>query len=319
MSARNYLYEMGVFKSTEYRFPIINVGNLTTGGTGKTPMIEYLICFLKDDYALAVLSRGYGRKTKGYLEVSTGHTATDVGDEPLQFKRKFPEVTVAVCSDRRSGIAKLKNKADIILLDDAFQHRKVKASTNILLTAYGDLYIDDYMLPTGNLREPRKGARRADIIIVTKCPQPVPYAHLQEIEYRLPLGNLQEIYFSRIGYDDNLYGKTEKLPLSYLLGKPFTLVTGIAKPEPLVQFLKAKNFQFEHLRFPDHHAFSASEIENLQKQELIITTEKDYMRLEGKVEKFALYYLPIRTEILKDQDVFLKEMIVHRIEHTLRG
>jgi tetraacyldisaccharide 4'-kinase len=316
---RNILYEKGWLKSVDYPFPVISVGNLSTGGTGKTPMIEYLIRFLKEEYDVAVLSRGYGRKTKGYLEVQTHHTAREVGDEPLQFKKKFPEIPVAVCGDRRKGIDLLKNKAQVILLDDAFQHRRVSASISILLTPFNELFFNDFMLPTGNLREPRRGAGRADIIVVTKCPARVAYAKLQEIEFEMPLGDLQELYFATIGYDTYIFGKTEKLPLDYLSDKPFTLVTGIARPEPLVQFLKEKGLHFEHREFADHHEFTRAEIERLQQRELLLTTEKDYMRLQGKMDKYALYYLPIRTRILKEQDEFLKESIVHRIEHRLRN
>lgn len=315
---RNYLYDKNILKSKEYSLPIICVGNLSVGGTGKSPMIEFLIETLQEDYKLAVLSRGYKRKTSGYLEVLPSHTAEETGDEPLQFKKKFPNVTVAVCADRRKGIEKLQKKAEVILLDDAFQHRKVKANINILLTPFYDLFIDDHMLPTGNLREPRKGASRADIIVVTKCPDRVPYAKLQEIEFLMPLQNHQKIYFSSIGYADTIEGKKESLPLEYLSNKKFTLVTGIANPKPLVAFLKKKKFQFEHKRFADHHHFSTSEIESLQKEELILTTEKDFMRLENKLDKFAFYYLPITTKIRNDQEEFFKEAILQRVAFQLK-
>lgn len=310
---RNFLYDNNYLKSSEYSIPIICVGNLSVGGTGKSPMIEYLIETLQEDYKIAVLSRGYKRKTSGYLEVLQTHTAEQTGDEPLQFKNKFPHVTVAVCADRRTGIEQLQKKAEVLLLDDAFQHRKVKADTNIVLTPYHDLFINDFMLPTGNLREPRKGIKRADIIVVTKCPDTVPYAKLQEIEYVMPLQNHQKIYFSSIGYDDTIIGKKESLPLDYLSNKKFTLVTGIANPQPLLDFLKNNNFQFSHKKFPDHHSFSTSEIETLKKEELILTTEKDFMRLKTNLDKFAFYYLPITTKIKNDQGPFFKEAILQRV------
>lgn len=316
---RNYLYDKDILKSKEYKLPIICVGNLSVGGTGKSPMIEFLIETLQNDYKIAVLSRGYKRKTSGFLEVVTAHTAEETGDEPLQFKKKFPNVTVAVCADRRKGIEQLQKKTEVILLDDAFQHRKVKASTNILLTPFHDLYINDYMLPTGNLREQRSGAKRADIIVITKCPDKVPYSKLQEIEFVTPLQNHQEIYFSSIGYDDTIYGKTESLPLDYLLDKKFTLVTGIANPKPLVDFMKNKNFQFTHKKYADHHHFSSEEIEKLKKEELIITTEKDFMRLQHKLDKFALYYLPITTKIKNGQEQYFKESILKRVEAKFKG
>lgn len=310
---RNYFYNVGWLKSKKYNLPVICVGNLSVGGTGKSPMIEYLISFLKEEYKVAILSRGYKRKTSGFLEVKQNHTAADVGDEPLQIKLKFPETTVAVCADRQTGIEKLKNTSEVILLDDAFQHRKVTASLNILLTSFSDLYINDYMLPTGNLREPRAGALRADIIVVTKCPDNVAYAKLQEIQFKLELKPHQKIYFSKIGYDSSIYGISETLPLDYLLQKKFTLVTGIANPTPLVDFLKSKRFDFEHLKFPDHHDFTSSEVEKLKKKELIITTEKDFMRLQPKLYKFALYYLPIKTVILNEQSKFFEERILNEV------
>ncbi len=316
---RNYFYDRGWLESRTYKIPIICVGNLTTGGTGKSPMIQYLVSFLKEDYELAILSRGYKRRTKGFREVLIDSTAEEVGDEPLQFKQNFPKVTVAVCANRREGIEKLRSKADAILLDDAFQHRKVKASTNILLTSYDDLYIEDHILPTGNLREARSGSKRADIIVVTKCPEGAPYAKIQEIQFRLNLLPHQKIYFSKIGYDKLIYGVSETLSIHYLQDKSFTLVTGIAKPEPLVTFLKRKQFRFTHEKFPDHHHFSASDIKKLKQKEIILTTEKDYMRLQPKLEKFALYYLPIKVLILNEQEEFFKETIFNRIENHKKG
>jgi len=316
---RNYFYNIDWLQSKKYDLPIICVGNLSVGGTGKSPMIEYLISFLKEEYKVAVLSRGYKRKTSGFLEVQESHTASQVGDEPLQIKQKFPETTVAVCADRQTGIEKLKKTSEIILLDDAFQHRKVAASLNILLTPFNDLYIYDYMLPTGNLREPRAGALRADIIIVTKCPEKVAYAKLQEIQFKLELKPHQKIYFSKIGYDSSIYGVSETLPIDYLLQKKFTLVTGIANPTPLVDFLKQKGYDFEHHKFPDHHDFSPSEIEKLKKKDLIITTEKDYMRLQPKLKKFALYYLPIKTILLNEQSKYFEERILSEVKSQLRN
>lgn len=316
---RNYMYDKGWLKSMAYNIPVICVGNLSVGGTGKSPMIAYLISLLKDEYKIAVLSRGYKRKTKGYLEVKADHSARDVGDEPLQFKQNFPNITVAVCADRRLGIEKLGSKADLILLDDAFQHRKVKAKLNILLTPSDDLYIDDYMLPMGMLREPVTGAARADIIVVTKCPDGYPYAKQQEIQLRLGLEPHQKLYFSKVGYDTMIYGKSESLLLTYLIDKPFTLVTGIANPKPLVDFLKKKGYQFTHEKFPDHHDFSNSELNRFTKYEIILTTEKDYMRLQPHIDKFALYYLPIKTILLNEQQAFFKERIEKGIKDNSRN
>jgi tetraacyldisaccharide 4'-kinase len=200
-------------------------------------------------------------------------------------------------------------------LDDAFQHRKVKAKFNILLTPCDDLYLDDYMLPMGMLREPITGAARADIIVVTKCPDGFPYAKQQEIQLRLGLKPNQKLYFSKVGYDSMIYGKSENLPLSYLIDKPFTLVTGIANPKPLADYLKKNGYQFTHDKYPDHHDFSKSELNKFSKQEIILTTEKDYMRLHPHIDKFALYYLPIKTILLNEQQPFFKE----RIEKGIRN
>ena len=218
-------------------------------------------------------------------------------------------MVVAVCADRREGIEKLQSQADVILLDDAFQHRKVKASLNILLTAYDDPYHKDLILPAGNLRESRSGAKRADVIIVTKCPDQVAYAALQRFEFELPLVDSQRLYFSRIGYDQSIYGATETQLLTYLKDKHFTLVTGIAKPKPLVDFLQDAGYQFEHLSYPDHHNFSSSEIASLKQKEIILTTEKDFVRLHDKLQKFALYYLPIKTQFLKEQEPFVRQLV----------
>jgi len=313
---RNYFYDKGWFESKRYDLPVVCVGNLSTGGTGKSPMIEFLIDFLKVDYRVAVLSRGYKRKTSGFKEVLSNSTAEEVGDEPLQFKQNFPNIRVAVCTNRQEGIEKLKAKADVILLDDAFQHRRVNASLNILLTPFNDLYIKDYPLPAGNLREFRCGAKRADIIMVTKCPDGVPYAEMQTIQFELKPNELQKVYFSKIGYEETIYGPSETLSLQYLQDKPFTLVTGIANPKPLVEFLKSKDFKFTHDKFPDHHNFSESEVSKLKKNEIILTTEKDYMRLQPKLGKFAVYYLPIKTLILRDQEEFFKSTILESLKKT---
>lgn len=310
---RNYFFDIGWLESKSYDLPVICVGNLSTGGTGKSPMVEFLIDLLQEDYRVGVLSRGYKRTTRGYKEVVLSNTAREVGDEPLQFKQNFPDATVAVCEDRRAGIEKLKAKVDLILLDDAFQHRWVQPSTSLLLTPFNDLYSADYVLPTGNLREFRKGAKRADIIVVTKCPEGVAYAKLQQIEQNLKLLEHQKLYFSKIGYDKLIYGPSETLSIDYLEDKSFALVTGIANPKPLIHFLNRKEFKFKHIRFPDHHDFSEAEIKRLKKNEIILTTEKDYVRLQPKLGKFAIYYLPIMTLILKEQEVFFKKTILTRV------
>uniref|UniRef100_UPI004048722B tetraacyldisaccharide 4'-kinase n=1 Tax=Mariniflexile sp. TaxID=1979402 RepID=UPI004048722B len=299
-SLRNKLYDLGIKKSTSYDLPVICVGNLSVGGTGKTPMIEYLIELLKDDFKIATLSRGYKRKTTGFQLADASSSAETLGDEPFQFYSKFKnDILVAVDADRTHGIEqlrKLDNAPDVILLDDAFQHRKVKAGLNILLTTYSNPYFDDFVLPTGNLREPRNGAKRADIIIVTKCPY-----HLSEAEKNTflkqinPKGN-QSVFFSTIDYSNEIFSAESKKSMDSV--NNFTLVTGIANANPLVGFLKKKNLQFEHLNFSDHHEFSQQDILEINKRDLIITTEKDFMRLKDHVVlKDKLFYLPIKVRI----------------------
>jgi len=314
-SLRNLAYEKGWKESKEYEIPVISVGNLSLGGTGKSPMVEWLVNILEEDYRVGVLSRGYGRKTKGYREVEEHAIAEEVGDEPLQIKRKFPAILVAVCESRQEGIEQLKNRAEVIVLDDAFQHRKVQPALSILLTPYDRPFMDDSVLPAGNLREPRSGYKRADIIVVTKCPERIAYAKLQEMQFRMQLQPEQSIYFSKIGYGDQLISASETLPINYLDGKEFTLVTGIANPKPLVDYLKNKGFQFEHLKFPDHHHFTKKELENIGKRDLVVTTEKDFQRLSYRINKKALYYLPIRTEFLYEREVAFKKEVLNFLEY----
>lgn len=301
---RNKLYDLGIKKSISYNFPVICVGNLSTGGTGKTPMIEYLIeLLLKDGYNIATLSRGYRRKSKGFQLANEKSTAQSIGDEPFQFYSKFKNrVHVAVDVDRQNGIKKIRdldNKPNVILLDDAFQHRKVKAGLNVLLTTFNNLYTNDFVLPTGNLREPKSGANRANIIVVTKCPNSLSLEQKNNIIKTIKAKDSQSVFFSNILYSDVIISGEEKRKVSDLLS--FTLVTGIANSQPLVTFLNDKNLNFEHLNFKDHHEFSQEDVNELQKKELIITTEKDFMRLKPyKSLKNKLFYLPIKVHIDDD-------------------
>ena len=298
---RNWLYDKGMMVSKSYDVPVICIGNLSTGGTGKTPTIEYLIRLLKDKKSVATLSRGYKRITDGFVLADEDATADTIGDEPFQFFRKFKGVKVAVDADRQNGIEQLlstEHPPEVILLDDAYQHRKVKAGLNILLTAHYNLYAKDIVLPTGNLREPRSGANRADIVIVTKCPVDLSDTDKQNIASKLKLKTGQELFFSHIGYSKDFVSKQGKLALHTLPN--FTLVTGIANAKPLVDFLKSKHLKFNHIEYPDHYSFKPSDVEMLSKKGLIITTEKDYVRLSHhEILEPNLYYLPI--EVLVDR------------------
>lgn len=298
---RNKLYDWGIFESTEYDIPTICVGNLSVGGTGKTPMIEYLIRLLKTEYQLATLSRGYKRTTKGFIIADENATASTIGDEPFQFYNKFEDVIVSVDADRRHGISQLmqlKNSPELILLDDAFQHRKVKAKLTMLLTAYDNLFVNDMPLPTGNLREPKSGAKRADIIVVTKCPVLIGESEKASILQSLKPKKNQSVFFSWIEYSDTIKNVSEERDLNYLTDKDFTLVTGIANPKPLVEYLHSKHLNFGHLNFPDHHDFTSKDIQLLREREFILTTEKDFMRLFPDFqENTQLFYLPIELKI----------------------
>lgn len=307
-SLRNLLFNRGWLKSHQFDLPVICVGNLSTGGTGKSPMIEFLIRSFKDDYKIGVVSRGYKRKTKGYWEVFTNQTAFEVGDEPLQIKRKFPDVVVAVSEKRKIGIEKIKNRVDAILLDDAFQHWSVKPDFSVLLTSYGDLYVNDFILPAGNLRESRRGAKRADVVVVTKCPKNLDESEMQGIEKKLKLKPNQKCYFSTISYASEIKWEYGSKPLEFLSNMSFTLVTGIANPAPLVEYLENKKLNFTHKSFSDHHEFKPWEIQELDKHKLILTTEKDYVRLQPFLRKADLYYLPISVSFLKDEKEFLTQI-----------
>lgn len=312
-SIRNFLYDKGIFKSAEFDLPIIVVGNLSVGGTGKTPQIEYLIRLLSDKYKVATLSRGYKRKSEGFILANENSNAEILGDEPFQFYQKFSKIQVAVDANRKNGIEKLLSQAEkpnVILLDDAYQHRKIKAGFYILLTSYGDLYSDDYILPTGNLRESRNGAKRANVIIVTKCPSNLSIEEQNEIKIRLKVETNQEVYFSSIQYDDFVYSDKEIKNVNEILKTDKILLAGIAKPAPFFEYLK--NETDECLKFSDHHHFSENELIDIQKKaqgKIIITTEKDYMRLKDSILKPQLYYLPIKSELLSEKESF-DEMIL---------
>ena len=303
---RNKLYDARIMPSKSYNFPVVCVGNLSTGGTGKTPMIEYLIRFLKNDFKVATLSRGYGRKTRGFILSNESVTAEDIGDEPFQFYNKFKnEVAIAVDADRQNGIAKLHDLVapDVILLDDAFQHRKVAAGFNILLTDFNKLYSKDVVLPTGNLREPKAGAKRASVIVVTKCPENLSETEKQAVVKSLNPLTHQQVFFSKIRYANEVYANDSRVDLEAFLKQRFILVTGIANPKPLVNYLNTLGADFEHLKFPDHHGFSKKEVELLAQKDRILTTEKDYMRLMTEERlKQKLFYLPIQVEFDRQKD-----------------
>jgi tetraacyldisaccharide 4'-kinase len=307
-SIRNFLFDKGILKSYSFDLPVIAVGNLSVGGTGKTPQIEYLIRLLSDKYKIATLSRGYKRQSKGFILAQANSNATLLGDEPFQFYKKFATIQVAVDADRKNGIEQLLSlpeKPEVILLDDAFQHRKVKAGFYILLTSYGDLYSDDFMLPTGNLRESRSGAERANVIIVTKCPFNLSLDKQNAIKNRLKVAENQELYFTFIAYEEFIYGENRKINVNEIQSAAKLLVAGIAKPEPFFAYLQDTNDVC--LSFSDHHNFTDKdilEIKNLAQNNIIITTEKDYVRLKGSLPSEQLFYLPIQSSFVSGSENF---------------
>lgn len=297
---RHFLYDRGWLSCKSYPFPILCVGNLAVGGTGKTPMVEYLVRLIGESQ-VAILSRGYRRKTKGFVLADDSSSARSLGDEPFQYHRKFPHANVAVCESRQEGISQLLKTPSfkVILLDDAFQHRKVKAGMNLLLTSYQKLYTQDFLLPMGRLRDIRARAAHAQVILVTKCP-PLSKEEKDKIINQLHPTPLQSVFFTHIAYSQMVYGEGKVMSLAQFITTPFTLITGIANPTPLVDFLHEKGAQFSHLAYSDHHHFSDKELKKLSQYPKLLTTEKDYVRFANALPQ--LYYLPIETQFLDKEE-----------------
>ena len=312
---RNKLFDKKILRSATFNFPLICVGNLALGGTGKTPMTEYLVRLLDERYKLATLSRGYKRKTKGFAIANENSTALEIGDEPMQIHLRFPEITVAVAEERVVGIPQLlheKPDTEIIILDDAFQHREVNAGLNILLTDYQNLYTRDFMLPAGDLRDLRSSSKRAHIIVVTKCKPQIDETEKTSIIKELNPLEFQKVYFSRIEYASPIHLFTKE---RMLLGNQYDilLVCGIANPGPLKEELAAKAKTYEMLSFKDHHIFSIDDLKEIKRQfselnsanKIILTTEKDGVRLskfESELKDFPIYTLPMRHKFLFDEE-----------------
>ena len=324
VKTRNTLFEMGVLKSRSFQIPIISVGNITVGGTGKTPHVEYLVRLLKDQFHVAVLSRGYKRKSRGYVKAGKQTTMPEIGDEPYQMKQKFPDITVAVDKKRTRGISMLTAEdsdlnVDVVLLDDAFQHRYVKPGLNILLVDYHRLVIYDQLLPAGRLREPVRAKDRADIVIITKCPKDLKPMEFRVITKAMKLFPYQQLFFSTLEYDAPrpVFANEPNMAaiegVETLAGKNILLLTGIASPEQLMHDLQEYHSQITSLTFGDHHNFSRKDIEainetfaKLPEPRLVLTTEKDATRLQvvdGLTDevKRHLYALPLRIAIMQDQ------------------
>ena len=335
---RNFLFEAGALKSHSYATPVISVGNITVGGTGKTPHVEYLIRLLKDKTNLAVLSRGYKRKSRGFVLADHDTTMYDIGDEPFQIKQKFPDITVAVDKKRTRGISRLINgeagkDIDVILLDDAFQHRYVTPGINILLVDYHRLIIYDELLPSGRLREGANSKNRADIVIITKCP-----TNMKPMEYRvltkaMALYPYQQLYFSTHTYEglESLDGRESLDGLESLADKHVLLLTGIASPEQMKLDLESYAKDIQPLVFADHHQFKEKDIclinetfSGLPSPKCVITTEKDAVRLravKGLSEEVLqhLYVLPIRIKLMLDQEESFNKYIIDYVRKNSRN
>ena len=331
MSVRNRLFDLGVLRSHRFPLAVIGVGNLAVGGTGKTPHTEYLLRhLLAAGQRAGMLSRGYGRRTLGFREV-TDCTADEAGDEPLQVKRKYPAAYVCVCEDRVAGIRRmLRERPDLqaIVLDDAYQHRYVTPSLNILLTDFSRPYYADRVLPTGRLRERAVGARRADIIVVTKCPPTLDEAARQDILQRLQPEARQTVFFSSLRYgalrpfEEEAVAPEDDEPT--LQGKRLLLLTGIARPEPLLQHLQATGAEVEMAAFADHHRFSKAEISRLGVRaagfDLVVTTEKDAARLSSLALPVSLrerlWLCPVEIYFLFGDDCRFRQKVFESTQQS---
>ncbi|MFR9165836.1 MAG: tetraacyldisaccharide 4'-kinase [Dysgonomonas sp.] len=333
---RKKLFDWGVLKHEKFDIPVISIGNITVGGTGKTPHVEYLVRLLKNSFNVAVLSRGYKRKTKGFVLATNSATYKDLGDEPYQIKEKFFDITVAVDEDRRRGIEKLlsmKDSPDVILLDDAYQHLYVKPSLSILLTDYNRPMHKDRLLPAGRLRENADNIDRANIVIVTKCPSELKPIDMRIIRHDLNIYPYQTLIFTTVKYGNlvSMFGQTdlfskEEQPLEMIRDRNVLLLTGIASPEPILEELKNYTDSVRSVNYPDHHDFTSDDIRNIEEKykelndphAITIVTEKDAVRLMHREDlsdklKRSLYYLPIEISFLNKEDkiIFNKKVYSH--------
>lgn len=304
---RNYFFEWEILKSTPTKYKSIGVGNLSVGGTGKSVVIDYLISLFKNQYNLAVLSRGYKRNTTGVVIANMQSTSETIGDEPFQFFKKHKGVDVIVSEQRIKGLAsidQLENQPDILLLDDVMQHRYVKTHILILTTSYQSPYYSDQLLPLGRLREPKSGVKRAQIILVTKCPNKMTNEQQKKIINKIKPFNYQSVFFTKIDYAEEIINREKNITLNSLTSA-FLLITGIANPDPLVSYLKGKKLRFSHLKFSNHHQFSLSEIKKIKAKssnKFILTTEKDFGRLESYFKSDVLFYLPISMSFFDNKE-----------------
>ena len=325
---RNYLYEKDVLKSVSFNLPVISVGNLIVGGTGKSPMVEYLIRLLQDNYKMATISRGYKRKTKGYILATPGTTALDIGDEPMQFYSKFPGIPVAVGEERIEAIPQLLQdfpETNVIVLDDAFQHRKIHPGLNILLTECNNLFTRDFFLPTGDLRDQRSSYKRADIIVVTKCH---PFMSLDEkaaITNEIKPMPHQQIFFTTILYNQPYHIFTKQIRTINFFDEVL-LVTGIANTTPIKTYIVNQAKTYNELCFSNHHIYTIDDLKEIRKRfneinddyKIIVTTEKDAVRLlkfKDELIDLPLFVLPVEHRFLFGDTHHFNSLITGFINH----
>tara|TARA_B100000900_G_scaffold100080_1_gene82774 strand:- start:3088 stop:4113 length:1026 start_codon:yes stop_codon:yes gene_type:complete len=298
-SFRNLLFDFGLIDSIEYKIPTIGIGNLSTGGTGKSILVDYIIERFKTSKKITTLSRGYNRKTTGFVHASKSSNAYEIGDEPFQFFSKHPEINVVVCENRRKGMdIILKNlpTTELCIWDDVFQHRFVKPGLMILSTTFQYPFYKDEILPVGNLRENKGSSKRADVIVVTKCPIDLKINDKESfIELLSPLDN-QKVFFSSLTYKEKIKSNLDEIHIDTLSASDFILVTGIADSSYLVEFLNSKKLKFKHLKYSDHFTFTKSSIDKirgLSVDKKILTTEKDFGRLKPKINDRDIYFIEV--------------------------
>lgn len=331
---RHKLYDWKILKSKSYNIPNICVGNLNLGGTGKTPHIEYLIRLLSDKYDTAVLSRGYGRKTQGYLLANDTHTHNDIGDESLQYFTKFNNIKVAVDESRCEGMDRLlqeNNPPQVVLLDDAYQHRKIKPGLNILLTDYYSLYSDDHLVPAGNLRDIKKAAQRAEIIVVTKSPNVITPYYRRDVENKLKPLPHQKVFYSYIEYLDFQPLSKISHEMDIKEAKTVLLLCGIANTYSLEDHIKRKYNTISKIKFNDHHNFTEKDVDmiiekynnTIGKNKVIVTTEKDAMRLINtsfinKLDDIPVFTIPIKIKFHKEDGTSFDDEILKYINDNIQ-
>jgi tetraacyldisaccharide 4'-kinase len=324
-SIRNIFFEIGIFKENKFNIPIIGVGNITVGGTGKTPHSQYISELLQKKFKIAILSKGYGRKTKEFKYVNINSNCNEVGDEPLQMKKNLPKEIVAVDHKRVNGVNKIMREhpsVKCIILDDAFQHRSVKIGFNILLCDYNNPIYKDHLMPVGLLRESKKGIKRADCVVISKCPENLTLEESNRIKKKLKF--TKEVFFSKVVYDKivslNGYKTIKKSSIKKVL-----LVTGIANSSPIIEYLEKLNIQIKHIKYKDHFNYQKKDINkiiDIYKREIseiiILTTEKDAQKMKvfEELSKFPVYYLKVSIDFIRNKDKFEEKILKYVKAHS---